>query len=257
MQNKKLIAVLAGCLVVLCLCVVVAGVGVVWLNQSGTFEGIAQSLGANPGDNSTVPPPPTGFAQGLRTPLPGATTQVAPPTKIPEASNPLDALTQTFRGLGNVKSFRARIAMAGTPAGAQEMNLEVVLPDRFHMVSKQTEMIILNQAVYIKVAGQWQKMPMTQGIDLSMTDPQKLQTTLGAATDVKLIGAEVLDGTPTMVYQYTTKIGTQPQPFTSKIWVGVSDNLPRKIESESQPGQKTTITFYDYGANIAINPPIP
>jgi hypothetical protein len=76
MQNKKLIAVLAGCLVVLCLCVVVSGAGIIMFGDQimKTIKGGCVASG----ESATVTPPPTGFAQGLRTPPPGAATQVAP-----------------------------------------------------------------------------------------------------------------------------------------------------------------------------------
>lgn len=146
----------------------------------------------------------------------------------------------------------------GLPTGTQETNLEVVLPDRFRMTSKQMELIMIGKTVYVKVGNQWQKVAMPKGIDLSLADPKKFEENLGVTTDVKLVGTELLDGTPTFVYQYTTTIkGPPAQKFTSKVWIGVSDNLPRKLESEPKAGQKTTVIYYDYNANITINPPIP
>ena len=75
--------------------------------------------------------------------------------------------------------------------------------------------------------------------------------------DLTFVGSEVLDGTPTWVYQYTTNIKGPPAlKMSSKSWIGIADNLPRKTEQESKPGQKTTVTYYDYNANITINAPI-
>jgi hypothetical protein len=139
------------------------------------------------------------------------------------------------------------------PTGVQETTVEVVTPDRFHMVSKQFEMIMIGNTTYLKVGNQWQKVTMPQSIDLSLADPKKFEAELGATTDAKLIGPEVLDGTPTLVYQYTTTLkGPPAQTYTSKVWIAVSDNLPRKIEAGN-----TTIIYYDFNANIVINPPVP
>ena len=119
MQNKKLIAVLAGCLVVLCLCVVVAGVGVLWLNQSGTFEGIAQSLGTNPGNNSTVPPPPTGFPQGLPTAPSGAATKAAPLPTSPGSASSGNPFTDFLNKTKSATKYRLEFAwtFGGTEQG--------------------------------------------------------------------------------------------------------------------------------------------
>jgi hypothetical protein len=71
-------------------------------------------------------------------------------------------------------------------------------------------------------------------------------------TDVKILGPEMLDGVPTIVYQFgaTTK-GTPPEA-TTKVWIGAIDGFPHKIEAGG-----ATITFYDFNANITINAPIP
>ncbi len=85
MQSKTIIAVGVGCVVVLCLCVAVSGVGFWWLSQqSGTFEGIMRSLGGNPGDTSFIPMP-----TGVGTRLPsGVATKVAPVPAQPGAGLP-------------------------------------------------------------------------------------------------------------------------------------------------------------------------
>jgi hypothetical protein len=77
---------------------------------------------------------------------------------------------------------------------------------------------------------------------------------------VKFLGPEVLDGTPTLVYEYTlaNAFGTN-MTSTSKTWIGASDSLPRKSETEAEINKqksKTVITFYDYNASINIEPPI-
>jgi outer membrane lipoprotein-sorting protein len=119
------------------------------------------------------------------------------------------------------------------------------------------EMILIGSTAYLKLGDKWQKAALPKGIDLSLADPKKLETEMGTTTDIKFVGSEVLDGTPTWVYQYTTNIKGPPAlKMSSKSWIGIADNLPRKTEQESKPGQKTTVTFYDYNANITINAPI-
>lgn len=177
----------------------------------------------------------------------------------PTTVNPLEALTKMFRSWSSVKTFRAKMAVttsAGVPA-LQEMILEVVMPDRFHMTSKAIEAIKIGPTVYMKLGPAWQKVTLNQNIDFSFADVQKWQSELGASSDIKFLGAEMLDGTPTLTYQYTVSIKTPtPTTTTSKVWVAVADGLPRKIESTNQNGAKTVIVFYDYNASIAIDAPI-
>jgi len=195
-----------------------------------------------------VPTPPP-----VPTQVPSPT--VPPPT--PTSANPLDALKGAFRGFAGAKSFRAKMTTTGGTTANQEMNLDVVMPDRFHMVGKSFEAYVIAGIFYMKVGNQWQKIAMPKTFDLSFADAKKLEAELGATTETKLIGAEVLDGTPTTVYQYTTTIKTPtPTTVTSKVWIGVADGLPRKMESTTKAGVKTVTTYYDYNANIVIEPPI-
>ena len=193
---------------------------------------------STPAPTNTPPPPPT-----------------STPTVVPTPANPAQGLLTAFKGFSSVKAFRAKTSTTGLPGGTQESNLEIVLPDRFHMTTSKLEMILIGKTMYIKTGTKWQK--LTQNIDLSAVDPKKLEAELGVSKDVKLVGTDILDGTPTFVYQYTTTIkGPPARTTTSKVWVGMADNLPRKRETEPKAGQKTTTTYYDYNANITINAPM-
>ncbi|MBI4790977.1 MAG: hypothetical protein HY782_28440 [Chloroflexi bacterium] len=224
----------------------------------------ASACSAVPG---LVPPTPTAVPTAIPTRVPPtntpAATNTAPrpttaPAVLPTAGNAVDALSKVFKSWTSVKSFRAKMTIIGQPTGTTEMNLEVVTPDRFHMTSKQMEIVLIGNTVYLKLGNTWQKVPLPQGIDLSLADPKKYADEIAASTDVKLVGVETLDGTPTIIYQYTVNIkGPPAQKITSKVWVGATDNLPRKVESAPTATQKTTILFTDYNANITINPPIP
>lgn len=219
---------------------------------------VASACSAAPATPTTAPtlvptrPLPTATTAPTNTPTPAPTST---PTAVPTPANPVQGLLTAFKGLGGVKSFRAKISTTGLPGGTQDSDLEMVLPDRFHMTTSKLEMILIGKTMYIKTGTKWQK--LTQNIDLSAVDAKKLEAELGISKDVKLVGTDVIDGTPTFVYQYTTTIkGPPARTTTSKVWVGMADNLPRKRETEPKAGQKTTTTYYDYNANITINAPM-
>lgn len=206
-------------------------------------------------------------AQPTQAPLPTLAPTAPPtPTVQPTATqppatatsaNPLDALKKAFGGWAGTKSFRAKMVQTKGTTTTLEGTLEMVFPDRFHMVTKQTELIAIGKTYYVKVGTKWQKVTVAQGFDFSLADAKKLQDELGVATEVKSIGADVLDGAPMVVYEYKTTIKGPPAiTTTSKVWIAVSDGLPRKIESTSSSGAKTVMTFYDFNANITINAPI-
>ena len=207
----------------------------------------------------SAPPTPTPLPTPAATATLAATPTTAPTatkTPAPTTANPLDALTRIFRGWAGVKTFRAKIMVKPNTGATTETDLDVVMPDRFHVKTKQLEAIVIGTTYYVKLGSQWQKIALPKGIDLNFADVKKLESELGASTNVKLIGPEVLDGTPTLVYQYTTTLKTPtPSTTTSKVWVAVSDQLPRKMESVSK-NDTTTVTYSDYNAAIAIEPPI-
>ena len=122
---------------------------------------------------------------------------------------------------------------------------------------------------YVKLGDKpWQKMPASVQSPLNalsfVLDEKQLDAFLQSVSEFRLVGPEILDGTPTLAYQYKANSAEPPATGTSKIWIGVADNLPRKIEIDSTStlnGQtysaKTTRLYYDYNADIKIEAPIP
>ena len=95
MQNKTLVAIGVGCLVVLCLCVVVSAAAVFMLDIPGKFTEISQSLGGDQGTGSPIAPPPSGAGTRLPSPPPGVATKAAP-TAPSSSGNPFtDFLNKT------------------------------------------------------------------------------------------------------------------------------------------------------------------
>jgi hypothetical protein len=174
--------------------------------------------------------------------------------------NPLDTLTKAIRAQFDAKSYRAR--MESSFAG-QNMTrvVEFVAPDRFHMTSDMDEIIIVGPVTYRREkGGQWQKFPVNVGSMVNAFRDPKIIDELTKSTDIKFLGPDVLDGTPTLVYQYTvTNAFGTGMASTSKTWIGAADSLPRRSEVEAEINKqksKTIITYYDYNASINIEPPI-
>ncbi len=244
MNKRLLIVIVVAVLVVLCLGIALVAVNVAPLMVAMVTPTSTATL------VPTLPPLPTS------TPLPPPTPVLPTATAAPTSVNPLDALTAMFRGWSNVKTFRAKATVTPAKGAAQEMTMEVVVPDRFHLTSKTFEAIKIGSTMYMKIGASWQKITLGQNLDFSFGDIKKLESELGTSTDVKFLGAEVLDGTPTLTYQYTVSIKTPtPTTTTSKVWVAVADGLPRRMESTSKNGTKTVVTFYDYNASFTIDAP--
>jgi hypothetical protein len=126
------------------------------------------------------------------------------------------------------------------------------------------ETLVVGNETWMKMGDTpWQKFPVNMGELITQFRDPKVIDELTKGAEVRFVGPDVVDGAPTMVYQYTLN---EPQEkgfkSTAKTWVGVADNLPRKTESEGemnimgkQVNTKTNVTYSDYGADIKIDRP--
>ena len=188
-------------------------------------------------------------------------------------ANPRAALSAAVKAQLEAKSFRAQMQSSTSSGTTSAMVVEYVAPDRFHMTqdaqlpgrgSVKQEFIIVGKDTWLKMgAGAWQKFPVDVGqIVAQFRDPKVLEQ-LAQNADIKFVGADTLDGAPALVYEYTlTGELAKNIKSTSKTWIGATDNLPRKIETEGElqsTGQplktKTTIIYTGYNSDIKIEPP--
>ncbi len=105
---------------------------------------------------------------------------------------------------------------------------------------------------------------MDMGDFLTQFRDPKIIDSLTEKAEVKYIGADTLDGVPMLVYQYTIKdLLGKGNIMVTKSWIGATDGLPHQTESESDMDlgtgkmihSKSTIIYYDYNADIKIEPP--
>jgi hypothetical protein len=159
-----------------------------------------------------------------------------------------------------VRSFRVRMEFSYSGRD-NTRTVEFAAPDRFHMTGDNNEVIIVGPATYMKGRnGAWQKVPMdVNAMIQSFRDPQVIDE-VRKSTNAKFIGPDTLDGSPMLVYQYTTSnaFGTN-STSTTKSWISASDGLPRRLEIDGEINSakaRAVNTYYDYNAEIKIEPPM-
>jgi hypothetical protein len=205
---------------------------------------------------------------------PSSSTGNAPMNPVTAGADPHGELTKAMSAMLAAKSYRSRMQSSSSSGINGTTLVEFSAPDRFHLTREATlpgrgpskqETIIIGNDTWMKMGdAPWQKFPANLGEMITQLRNPKAVEELAKATEVKFIGPDVLDGSPAMVYQYTLNdIEGKGFKNTAKTWVGVTDNLPRKTESETemnitgkQTDTKTTVTYYDYGAVIKIEPPM-
>ncbi len=172
-----------------------------------------------------------------------------------------DALTQAINAQLGAKSFRARL---DSTLDGEEMarTIEYVAPDRFRMASDTDETVIIGSNAWMRQNnGAWQKLPIDASqMIASVRDPKMIEQ-IRRNAEVKLVGPDTLDARPMTVYEYTIRnaMGTDLTSH-AKAWISTADHLPHRIETETEIKGKTskaTITYFDYNADIKIEPPKP
>jgi hypothetical protein len=128
------------------------------------------------------------------------------------------------------------------------------------MVNGPTETIVIGDQAYIKTMGSWQKVPTGMGEQMRSMRASELANQVREATNVAFIQSDSLNGTPVVVYSYTTSNPAGASGTSNnKTWVGLADGLPRKSEFASNFGgfsSSGVMTWYDYNGDVKIEPPI-
>ena len=140
--------------------------------QTAATVAPASTEGPRSGCAATQPPATTApepTAAPTTAPAPTATT---PPTTAPEPTQPpaptaapaaggrtLDEVMAAARAQLTQKGYRSRILLEASGTKT-EMSVEFVAPDRYHIVSPATEMIIIADKTYMNQEGTWTKIPM-------------------------------------------------------------------------------------------------
>ncbi len=137
------------------------------------------------------------------------------------------------------KSFRMAILDG---QGTQQVSLDYVAPDKYHLTGSGIESISIGKDTYFKQAGVWIKLPASQASPTSPFGADQLKAQLDElAKDKFTKGAtDSVNGTSCQIYNVTSTDGT-----TSEVCV--ANGLPIRIKSA---GSILIITDYDKVSDI-------
>jgi len=132
--------------------------------------------------------------------------------------------------------------------------IEFVPPDKIHYITSGSEVIVIAGTAYIKNVDTWKKDENDQGAALV----QRYTTMAGGqekVSDPYYAGVDIVNGKPMWVYTYKGTIKTDTDLITDmyRIWVGVEDGLPYKVNWEAMG--TPTILIYEYDPNIKVRIP--
>jgi len=183
-------------------------------------------------------------------------------------------LSKAMNAMLAARSYRARVESSTSNGTSSKTLVEFASPDHFHLTREITvaghaprhqETIIIAGDTWMKMGDTpWQQFPINLGDLITQFRDPKIIDEIAKSVDVKIVGAEVLDGSQTTIYTYTLSDPDNKQSaITARTWVGVADGLPRKTESESEANLggkqihiKGVVSYYDYEADIKIEKPL-
>jgi hypothetical protein len=105
----------------------------------------------------------------------------------------------------------------------------------------RTEVLMSPEGMYIKAGDQWVRSPVAvKRKDLIDADKSTF-------SDCRQLGKEVVDGVPTMIYEFTGQADGQPA-MNGRMWIGTADDLPRRMEGKMKDGDISQSIRYDVQA---------
>lgn len=173
----------------------------------------------------------------------------------PAAADPQQELVDAFGKAMAKGAFRAVVHAENSQAPAVEMR--VMLPDRFHMKTAETEMIILPQGTWMLANGEWMQFPMNVSKMIEGYSKGSIEQGMAALRDVRVVGNETIDGCDSTVYAYRTSgkfMGVESNSSAEAAVCG-DTGLPVRVTTRDKQGKVEGTVLYDFDSEIEIRAP--
>lgn len=170
---------------------------------------------------------------------------------LADASQDLKA---ALNKLVDQSEYRLNVDVKGQPSTVVDLQL----PNKLHIKNPQMEMIMINDSVWMKMAGQWMAVPAqaTGNVNLmEKYDPEAVRETFHNISDLTVVGQEQIKGCETTLYQYKTTEVQQGKEYVTDSVTAVcgATGLPVRMQTSSNGTQSTV--HYDFDADINIQAP--
>lgn len=243
----------------------------VWVRNGVLVTMLCGGLLATSGCNGAIANPPATQTSAIASAAPAsnALTLPTPTGKMADAvaATAVDELLGAMRAAQSRRSFRARMETE-VNGEASGFDLDFVAPDRYRMIGKGFEFIIIGQNGYVKMEDIWQQAPRDEADDSHTFNVGNAPVFWGTAAAAKLKPlttvknvSEVTDATqPQKLFEYemTNALGHQGRNF-SRTWVSLKDGLPRKTEvfgDYEGIKSRAVLTWLEYDAHLKIERPL-
>lgn len=180
------------------------------------------------------------------------------------AADPKADVLAAMKAQNDAPAYRMTMSSADTNTNAStSIILESVKPDGMHLKSVAGGKVAMEmmtdgkRTLMSQAGGELQEAPPAVAAMITQAkQTATMEAMIGQAKDIKMVGHETVNGTPTSVYTFATDM--MGINSTNKLWVSDKDHRPLKSEGEGhgemagqKVDQKVTVA-YDYDPSIKI-----
>jgi outer membrane lipoprotein-sorting protein len=172
--------------------------------------------------------------------VPALLLGVAP---LPARSDDLQAFLSDSHRFAGLRSFRLHLDST-SPKGHSVRDLVYVAPDKLRVEIKDTSLVVVVIGTNVWLRGpdkKWTKGKLSTGNPFAPINAIYRIVAQSKTGSVHFSGTQDVNGTATHVYQ----IYMAPQrgflAETTRVWIGLADGFPRRIEERNGPYTTTAI----------------
>ena len=161
-----------------------------------------------------------------------------------------------FRSAMADGSYRMNMTV-DSKRGPITTQMDVQMPNRFHMKADEAEFIVVPEGTWINAGGRWMKVPVDMSQRMQGFRIDDLEKASSDIPDIKRVGTETIDGCESAVYQYAATSKFAGRSSEDDVEMAVCQDTGKPIRVRTTPKRKgDAVTIrYDFEAVINIRPP--
>ncbi|MCK7594084.1 hypothetical protein [Pseudomarimonas salicorniae] len=169
------------------------------------------------------------------------------------AASDRDELVDAFEKAMDKGRYSARIdtQVNGRPYGTE---MQVIFPDRYHLRTPDTEMVILPQGTWMNAGGQWMKMPINMSQQIASYSREAMKRGMASVSDVVQQGSETINGCESDLYRYRASGEFMGVKDSTQAVAAICRDSGLPVRVVSTGSQSVTI-HYDFESEVSIEAP--
>ncbi|MFO1034268.1 MAG: hypothetical protein U1E15_09415 [Hyphomicrobiales bacterium] len=154
--------------------------------------------------------------------------------------------------------YHVSMTTSATGGKVTKAEADVILPDKFHIMSPEMEMLLVGPKAWMKMGGDWQPMPGEAAQMMSSMIAAGMADGLKKASNITCPGTLDYEGESYTAYAFDMKANVMGMDSKSHVTLYADgDGLPARVVVNGEAaGMKTkTVQKLTFKSGISISPP--